>query len=722
MLHDPMNLSPFNIPWNDVTPSVTDLSHLLDPPAGKDGFVHVEEGHLSAGSRRLRLWGVNLTGAACLPPKGSAPAIARHLAKFGINSVRLHYLDGQAPRGIIAGDIPDTQHFDTEMLDRLDYFVAELIRVGIYINLNLNVYRRVTEADGVVDAELLGVAKNATFFDSRLIELQKQYARDLLTHRNPYTEKTYAADPGVCIVEITNENSLLEGWVMGRLRGCQTEPPAGIWSDIPPRYAAELTKQYNTWLQARYPTRATLAAVWNDGSNKIGLADDEDPRRGTVRRIDHQESARYSDVRFRTEAAFYAEVEQHFYDDFAAYLREELGVTALILGTSDHNHRLSGLPLVRIMASLDVVDGHIYWQHPRFPNSGASWSRTEWTITNTPMVNEPDRCTVTQLARSAVHGKPYIVSEVNHPFPNEYAAEGIVTLAAYAALQDWDGVYWYTYGHEALDESSTPYVAGFFDLHTDPVKMAQIAAGALLYLREDVRPANQFVGLRYTPDEVLDSLRIVVDEKENFNWIPGLSPRLPLVHRLRIDSLDAVTARHDYPQIEPTPRIMSDTRELTWDISDRRSGFLTIDTRRTQALIGFLGGRTVDTTNLLAQLETTFCAVVLTSLDDQPIETGSRLLLLMTARVANSGMIWDEQRKGLGAHCGGPPTLIEPAVGRIQLRGLAETSAVRIEALDATGSPRGNAVPIVTNRNVWEITVPTQPATIWYLVSVEHNL
>lgn len=58
------------------------------------------------------------------------------------------------------------------------------------------------------------------------------------------------------------------------------------------------------------------------------------------------------------------------------------------------------------------------------------------------MVNDPLHSTVVELSRSAVGGKPYIVSEVKHPFPAEFAAEGIPILAAYAAFQDWDGIFW----------------------------------------------------------------------------------------------------------------------------------------------------------------------------------------------------------------------------------------------------------------------------------------
>ena len=83
---------------------------------------------------------------------------------------------------------------------------------------------------------------------------------------------------------------------------------------------------------------------------------------------------------------------------------------------------------------LDIMDGHVYWQHPGSPPP-----------VNTPMINDPLHSTVVQLSRTAIAGKPYTVSEVNYPFPNDWASEGIPILAAYGAFQDWDAIILYTF-------------------------------------------------------------------------------------------------------------------------------------------------------------------------------------------------------------------------------------------------------------------------------------
>ena len=139
-------LKPFVMNHRAGGASPADVSFLLDAPAGKNGFVRVRGGHLvKPDGTRLRLWGVHLTdwsrGSVLLPPKEDTPMWARTLARFGVNCVRLHFLDLDSPRGIIGAGGNDSRSFDPQQLDRLDFLVSELKKRGIYVDLNLNVGR-----------------------------------------------------------------------------------------------------------------------------------------------------------------------------------------------------------------------------------------------------------------------------------------------------------------------------------------------------------------------------------------------------------------------------------------------------------------------------------------------------------------------------------------------------------------------------------------------------
>src|SRR5687767_12442961 len=229
---------PFVLPWDDATPSIVDLSSWNEKPAGKDGFITAKNGHLYKGEKRFRFFGVNMAFGGNFPKKEEGAKIAARLAKFGINCVRFHHLDMMsAPGGIFA---KDGKTLDPEQLDKLDAFVAELKARGIYTNLNLHVSRTYPDRPRAEKVGNSNFDKGVDNFSGAMIELQKEYARALLSHVNPYTGTTYAAEPAVAFVEINNENALLDEWHGGRLDRV-AEP-----------YRAELSALWTAWLRTRY--------------------------------------------------------------------------------------------------------------------------------------------------------------------------------------------------------------------------------------------------------------------------------------------------------------------------------------------------------------------------------------------------------------------------------------------------------------------------------------
>ena len=64
-------------------------------------------------------------------------------------------------------------------------------------------YRQFRPDDGVDEVDRLGqAAKPYTYFDPKLIELQKEFPRDLSTHTNPYTKLAYKDDPAIALTGI----------------------------------------------------------------------------------------------------------------------------------------------------------------------------------------------------------------------------------------------------------------------------------------------------------------------------------------------------------------------------------------------------------------------------------------------------------------------------------------------------------------------------------------
>lgn len=715
-------LAPFVVDHLAREDSPIDVSFLLgNQPAGADGFITVKEGHLVKGNgERFRIWGVNLTGwtrgSTLLPPKGEAAKWARIMARHGINCVRFHFLDMPTrtaaqeaaldpdrnraeaegnrfkvpPAGLIDSTKDTTTDFDPEQLDRLDYFIAELKKAGIYSNLNLNVGRRYKAADGVPDNDVVQLWKGYTYIGERLIELQKDYARRLLTHHNPYTTTEYRNEPAIATVEIVNENSIYEFWFRNWLRGELVPGAPRYQLDFTPRYAQQLDAMFQGWL-AKNRTPEQLALI----RKQAGVAADAGVPR--LRRSDFSIAAT---ERFHAEADFYGDVEKTFFADMGDFLKQELGVKSLVIGNADHTYWIPGQPLLRANSLLDFIDGHVYWQHPAI-----------WGARNSPMVDQPTRSTIVKLARAPMAGRPFTVSEVNHPNPNEYAAEMIPLLSAYAAFQDWDGIYFYTFEPKALPDFQR-YVADEFDITMDPVKMSQMAAGALLFARADVSPAKETFVRNYSHGQVNEAMRLPESERPYFT--PGFPRSLALRHGSRIGTLEG-RGTSAFPEETDGP-FVSDTGELVWRLHEGREGVVTIDTPRSQALVGFLRGHPHPTKHLKPELKNRFAAITLSSLTGDAIQRSNRLLITACARWQNTGTIWNGRRT-LWEKWGHGPTLIEPVTGWLELRELDGAVAVLVTPLDGAARPLTRPAPGRRLEDGWEVELGSQVAT-QYLVEV----
>ncbi len=690
-----LTLKPYVIDHFQRQDSPADVSFLLDAPAGKHGFIRVANGHLAHNAGRIKFWGVNITGwvkgSSLLPPKDDAALWAAELGRLGINCVRFHFLDRtntQIPRGLIDGHLNDTRHFDPDQLDRLDYFIFQLKQRGIYSDLNLNVGRTYKPGDEVPDSQLIGPAKAMTYIGPRLVELQREYARMLLTHFNPYTKSEYRNEPAIAIVEIVNENSVLEFWSRNWLRGELTPSAPRLQLDFPPYYEKILSGRYNAWLAKRFPP-AELERF-----RKLCGSQPGEP----VQRLRRHQFADAPKERFYTEAAFYTDVEATFFREFKSYLKDTLGVKSLITATADHTYFIPGQPLLRTTSSLmDIVDAHVYWQHPAI-----------FGARNLPMVNDPLRSTIVKLTRSAFSGKPHVVTEVNHPQPSEYMSEMIPILASYGAFQDWDGVFFYTFEPKLRGEWKA-WLADPFDITVDPVRISQLPVGALLFLR-DVKPAARTVERRYSAEQVNETMRLPESEMPYFT--PGFPLSIPLRHGSRVRCLDCV------PTPMPTDNLaapyITDTRELAWHTSPEKGGFVSIDTERTQALVGFLRAHGKRTRHLSADVKNDFCTITVSALDGKPIPRSARLLVTTTAREQNTGAKWNERRT-LWEILGEPPTLIEPVAGWVMLHDIEGAVGMRVTPLDGSARPIGQPTNARRLEAGWEFAIG-ETATTTYLV------
>ncbi len=259
----------FNLPAQDTTTQPF-LPHFPKQAIENDAFVSIDpDGHFSSAGQPIRFWGTNAVADGAFPTKTKAWFIAGRLRKMGFNLVRFHHLDNPWSAGSLFVPGQDTRHLNPTTRDRLEKFISELKKNGIYVNMNLHVSRTFNARDGVPDADsILNFGKGVTYFDPQLIQLQKEYARQLLTHVNPYTNLALVNDPVMALVEIINENSLYRMWRDNKLKSFAQG------GDLTVRHHEMLNDLWLNFLTQKYGNTDSLRRAWRHGERAAG-ADDQ---------------------------------------------------------------------------------------------------------------------------------------------------------------------------------------------------------------------------------------------------------------------------------------------------------------------------------------------------------------------------------------------------------------------------------------------------------------
>ncbi len=805
-------LAPF--PMGEIEASgPADASFLLEPPAGKRGFVEARDGHFFAGDRRIRFWGVNVCFGACFPAKEHAPRLAARLASLGVNCVRFHHMDSSPfPGGIFKDGKLD--ELSPEALERLDFFIAELAARGIYVNLNLHVSRWYSRSHKWPAAERLeSYDKMVDIFHPELIEAQKKYARDLLGHKNPRLGRRYLEEPAVAMVEITNEDSLFQWGSLGAL------------AELPDPYAGLLRGQWNAWLRKRHGSLPALRKAWSAGEQPLGRELLRDPAawelevhpgakasfrkgEGTLLRVDVEavsgtswhiqfkqtklrlERGRFYTVGFRARAErerqvavsmgqdgspwgnlglsegmrlgpewkycrfgfaarsdeenarlslilgddaaaveisapslreggclglqegespekgtvalfppggavteartddrlrFLRDTERAFFTGMRRFLKEELGVRAPVTGTIAF-----GALGTQVQAEMDFMDQHAYWQHPRFPRR--PWDPRDWVVPNRAMSADPDGGTFPGMALTRVLGKPYTVTEYNHPAPLDSQAETIPMIATFAARQDWDGVFLFAWSHGAGEGRDR--ITGFFDIDGNPAKTAFMGAGALVFTGSRLPAESSLETRPVSEEEAVRMARFDPTHLTGYFQKEGVT----------IEKLLANSWALSFGAAGRPSSGRADRGSVVWE-----NGRYVVDAPSVKVVCGRTAGP-FDLNDVRLELESPAAAsILLVARDDNPIGRSKSMLLVACGRVENTGMGWNADRSGVADRWGTAPTRIEVVRGRVRLAG---DTVMKVTVLDGQG--RKAADVAVGDGN--SFLLGAGPATLWYAV------
>jgi hypothetical protein len=682
----------FNPKEDNFKPTITDVSFLLDAPAGKHGFLKVKDGHFYfEDGMRARFWGTNIVGKDCFPSKKTAELMAKRLAKYGCNLVRLHHMDAfWSDPNIFDKNYNDTQHFSMEMLDRLDYLIFQLKKQGIYIFLDLLVDREFKEGDGVSSFKKVERgAKFTGFYNKRIIELQKKYAFDLITHFNQYTRLRYFEEPAIVSVKLINEAML---FYISRKFDFATE------------YVQELDDLWNKWLIKKYNSHENLEKAWvTEGASELEEGEvlnyQNIKRSQTVLFQDRGGWEKKHPHREKDNLQFYYDLEADYFKEMANYLKS-LGLKVPISGS---NHWVNIAADVKANAVLDYIDRHRYWDHPQFGYG------TEIVFENQPEVKFPEKSLIPNFAAYKIEGLPFSISEWNNAWPDEFRVEGLLIMAAYANLQDWDAVLQFNFSGENYGN----LLNDNFDVGKDPIMFTQWPVASLIFHRGDVKTAKNIL------TEILDDedvFRLI--EEDKLIGGNGLIALSCAVQRKFVEgSLPAEKKKINLEKIKKLCNsslrlAASDTKELNWD---GKQGLITINTPNTQAAVGFLKNKSLNLSSLNLKTTNDFASISLTSPKDV-ISKSKNLLLTASSRSENTGMIYNSSKTQL-KDVGSSPILFEPVNAAISIKN-SQLKSAAVWALDINGD-RIKKVPAQFTDGKLSFKISGLYKAIFYEISVK---
>lgn len=267
---------PFLIPWDDTAHTVTDQAWSVDAPAGKYGFLKTTpEGHFrfDGDAKRVRFNGfVNVTSSN-YPDSADALLMAARLRKLGTNFLRVHLTDNEWGTALYSST-GTSLAFEPTRMRKMDWFLKCLRDQGIYYNFCIQSARVFRAVDGAPAPVTNDMGKIVSIFDSSLIGIQKEWARMLAQHVNPFTNLAYKDDPAVASWELTNENQLFMAWLSWGSTNQWDSTSTTNANGMHPYYYRKLDSLWNGWLAAKYASDTALERAWQgavgSGANQIG--------------------------------------------------------------------------------------------------------------------------------------------------------------------------------------------------------------------------------------------------------------------------------------------------------------------------------------------------------------------------------------------------------------------------------------------------------------------
>jgi lysophospholipase L1-like esterase len=669
--------------------SVTDASFLLDAPAGKHGFASAkgEDIYFEDGTR-ARFWGITVGRESVCPTVSQTDELVNRIAQSGYNLVRLHQFDTSEQFDLLFGDT-DEKHVNKEQLDKMFYFIAELKKKGIYIYMDLlnkrNFKKALSQSHGNV-----GEAK---YFDEEIINLQKEYAKEIFNTVNPYTGLTLADDPAVVFAQLVNEGGILN-----------------INKDSMSKYYIdEMHGLFNDWLTDKYKTTETLKTTWNESFTEgESLESKTVTFFGDGTKTLDELMATFNDTKKADVYGFLYNLTEKYYISMRDYLRE-IGVKCMLTGVG-MGGGLKGSnqakATVRINKEhMDFTDDHVYMSHPY---SGMNMVSGTYASSYS-MLYKPELFKA--LTDKRPYNQPFVISEWESCNINEYRAESLPMMAGYACFQNYTPIHFCLISGGVEANNINGYNSDTFSVYCDPVQTALAPMAAMIYLRHEVDEAEDEYYNTNTKENIIKNQEQFYDYDDSFRYMKrGIAfSDLPDYDAVKSDR--TVFNKHKEKADKIVPKIND---QMTYTSYDENANYLdwsvkdfhvfSINSAYTNMTVGFQNGEEnkKDFGACTISYNNDFALVGITSITDEPLAESSRILMNTVARANSTGYDYTIKNGVIAIQNGGEaPMIAEPVEAQVVLK---TTDDIKVYALDSNGC-RTMEVPVNKTADGVEINV-----------------
>ena len=621
-----------------------DFSRTLEKPAGKHGFLtRGDDGHFYwSDGTRARFWGINVSSTRLDIPPDQIEQVVETFARAGLNLVRLEAIDN---RNCLLGkvDARDSRHLDKHYLDRLDHWIDALRRHGIYYYVDLLDFRTFKAGDGVLNADKLDRgARPYALYDRYLIELQKEYATQLLKHKNPYSGLKMVDDPALALVEMCNEH----GFFLY---------PEKLETLVEP-YRTDLRLRWNQWLRDHYGVRDKLASAWGMIGTFPALRPNEDPMQQSVDLPDltrlaspavndqTEADVRRAVPRLRDGVQFLSELQHAYFGEMRDYLHElglQIPITAVVSNDV--------IPDVASVAQeCDFTAENWYGEGL---GDDARTPGVRYFGNRNPLRDDSSGGFAPYTAALRWNNKPVVIREWDTTWPNRNRASSVPEALAYASLQDYDAILLFGYQTNRAPNGAESDALNDFAVQSDPTVWGLYALAGRAFLSGAIAPARHTLTLVY-PQDRLYSWPSTIGDLNRAAWsvrISNLSAGaahdpgslLPTrtdsdLHALRAE-FERLTRRGAPIQSSSvaTGRWASDTGEIS---RFTKEGRLEVVAPTLRMVAGELApNRTYALGNLRFNTPTRIGALFVFALDGLPLERSKHVIAKMVSRADNTG-------------------------------------------------------------------------------------